>query len=83
MNPLLAPVTRALDALIAAAEPYHGLFPSLLDRHTRAMLAVLPPAISGQRAWDRARLGSNLIHDEATLKTHLCWSRRPACSAAR
>jgi hypothetical protein len=42
MNPLLAPVTRALDALLAAAQPYHGLFPSLLDRQTGAMLTALP-----------------------------------------
>ncbi len=69
MNPLLAPVTRALDALIAAAKPYQSLFPSLLDRKTGALLAALPPAIPGQRDWDRAHLGSNLIHDEATLKT--------------
>jgi hypothetical protein len=69
MDSLLAPVTRSLDALIAAARPYQGLFPSLLDRRTGAMLTSLPPAIPGQRDWDRAHLGSNLIHDEATLKT--------------
>lgn len=69
MNKLLSPVARALDALIAAAQPHHGLFPSLLDRKTGVMLTALPPAIPGQRDWDRAHLGSNLIHDEATLKT--------------
>ena len=69
MNPLFAPVTRALDALLAAAEPYHGLFPSLLNRHTRVILAALPPAIPGQRNGDRSHLGCNLMHDESTLKT--------------
>jgi len=66
---LLKKVCRALDRLIAAAEPYSGLFPSLLDRGTGTMLTDLPPAIPGQRDGDRAHLGSNLIHDEATLRT--------------
>ncbi len=69
MKDELKAVSRALDALIAAAEPYEGLFPSLLDRRTGAMLAELPPAIPGQRNGDRAHLGSNLIHDEVTLRT--------------
>jgi hypothetical protein len=68
---LLEPVTCALDALIAAAAPYDGLFPSILDRTSGAMLRVLPPAIPGQRDGDRAHLGSNLIHDEAALRTLL------------
>ncbi len=66
---LMAPVCRALDALIASAEPYHGLFSSLLDRRTGAMLRTLPVPIAGQRNNDRAPLGSNLIHDAATLAT--------------
>ncbi len=69
MAPLLIPVTRALDALISAAQPFCSLFPSLLDRHTSTILTTLPPAITGQRDCDRAHLGSNLIHDEVTLKT--------------
>lgn len=69
MDTLLVPVTRALEALITAAQPYGGLFPSLLDRRTGAMLTALPPAIPGQRQGDRSHPGSNLIHDEATLKT--------------
>lgn len=62
-------LTRALDALIAAAQPHEGLFPSLIDRRTGTMLTTLPAAIPGQRDGDRAFPGSNLIHDEATLKT--------------
>ncbi len=69
LEPILKIVTQALDALISAAEPYSGLFPSLLDRHTGAMLKSLPPAIPGQRDGDRSHPGSNLVHDEATLKT--------------
>lgn len=65
----LAKVCSALDSLIVAGRPYQGLFPSLLDRHSGAMLAKLPPPIPGQRNGDRAHSGSNLIHDEATLKT--------------
>ncbi len=66
---LLTKVCSALDSLIVAGRPYQGLFPSLLDRHSGAMLAELPPPIPGQRNGDRTHLGSNLIHDEATLKT--------------
>jgi hypothetical protein len=33
------------------------------------MLLEFPPAIPGQRNGDRAHRGSNLIHDEATLRT--------------
>jgi len=66
---LLDRVCKSLDSLIAASKPYHGLFPSLLDRHTGTMLEEFPPPIDGQRITDRSPSGSNLIHDEATLKT--------------
>lgn len=66
---MLEHVTRALDALIEAGKPYGGLWPSLLDRRSGRMLTELPPAIPGQRNNDRSHLGSNLIHDEAALKT--------------
>ena len=66
---LLRFATRALDSLISAGQPYHGLFPSLLDRRTGRMLRDLPPPIPGQRVSDRAHLGSNLIHDQAALST--------------
>ena len=71
MNPetILEKVCRSFDILIAAAEEHSGLFPSLLDRHSHAMLKELPAAIPGQRDGDRSHLGSNLIHDEAALLT--------------
>ena len=68
---LLRRVTRAIDAIVVASEPHHGLFTSLLDRRTGAMLRDLPPGIPGQRIGDRSHLGSNLIHDEALLATLL------------
>ena len=71
MNPeqILQKVCRSLDILIEVGDQYGGLFPSLLDRHSHQMLEELPAAIPGQRDGDRAHLGSNLIHDEAALKT--------------
>ena len=79
---ILNRVDRALTALVNAAEPYEGLFPSLLDRHTGAMLTDLPPAIEGQRNGDRAHLGSNLTHDEVTLKTCYALDRTDLTQAA-
>lgn len=64
-------VDQAIEKLIESAKPYHGLLPSMLDRHSGRMLEQLPPAILGQRDGDRAFLGSNLIHDEALLLTML------------
>ena len=46
---LLTTVCRAIDALIAAAEPYQGMFPSMLDPATGKMLLTSPPQIEGQR----------------------------------
>jgi hypothetical protein len=66
---ILDRVCAALDRLVAAAGHHHGLFPSLLDRRSGEMLRQLPEPIEGQRNGDRAPLGSNLIHDEAALKT--------------
>jgi len=66
---LMDVVCHALDGLVETAQPYHGLIPSLLDRRTGAMLTQLPAPIPGQRNGDRAHLGSNLMHDESTLKT--------------
>jgi hypothetical protein len=68
-SPLLQPVVRALNALVSASRPYGGLFPSLLDRRTGAMLSDLPPPIPGQRNADRSHLGCNLMHDESVLRT--------------
>ena len=64
---LLDIVTTAIDRLIDAAEPWEGLFPSMLDPDTGEMLREIPPAIHGQRDGDRAPLGSNLMHDHPTL----------------
>ncbi len=66
---LMERVRGAMDALIAAGEPYQGLLPSMLDRRTGKMLMDPPAAIPGQRIHDRAIRGSNLIHDESTLMT--------------
>jgi hypothetical protein len=66
---LLQRVTRAIDTLTAAGDRYHGLFPSIVDRHSGVMLETLPPGIAGQRTGDRSHLGSNLIHDQTLLAT--------------
>ena len=71
---VLERVCGSFDVLIKCAEKHGGLFPSVLDRHTLAQLPHMPPAIPGQRDGDRAYGGSNLIHDEAALKTR--WARR-------
>ena len=66
---ILKKVCRSLDILSEVGEQHGGLFPSLLDRHAHNMLAELPEPIPGQRTGDRSHPGSNLIHDEAALKT--------------
>lgn len=64
---LLSEVSAVLERLVVAAEPFQGLFPSILDRRTCQMPASLPPGIEGQRDGDRAFPGSNLLHDTALL----------------
>lgn len=66
---LLQRVIGALDALVESGMEYDGLFPSMIDRSTGAMLTDVPEPIDGQRAGDRSYRGSNLMHDEATLLT--------------
>lgn len=66
---LLGVVTQAVDALIEIGARHDGLFPSIIDRSTNEMMTELPGAIDGQRDGDRSHLGSNLIHDEALLRT--------------
>ncbi len=68
-------VCRAIEVLIEAGDRYGGLFPSMLDLKTHDMLMEMPPAIPGQRNTDRAPRGSNLIHDEAVLKTMVALDR--------
>ena len=62
-------ISEAIDALIAAAEPFEGLFPSMIDREDNTMLREIPSHIPGQREHDRAHYGTNLIHDEPVLQT--------------
>ena len=66
---MLTTVEAALDALIAASDPYGGLVPSLIDRTDGTMLETLPDPIPGQRNSDRAYRGCNLMHDEPLLRT--------------
>lgn len=80
---VLTRVKRALDTLIESGDRYGGLFPSMLNRATGAMLADSPPAIPGQRNGDRAHRGSNLIHDEATLLTMFALGGKYADAADR
>lgn len=62
-------VGRVLDRLVAISEPLEGFIPSTIDLASGAMITELPPAIEGQRDGDRALAGSNLIHDQALLRT--------------
>ena len=66
---LLGKVSASFDTLIECADEHGGLFPSVLDRFSARAPDAMPPAIAGQRDGDRAYRGSNLIHDEAALKT--------------
>ena len=66
---ILDRVCRTIDILVAAGDRHEGLFPSLLNRETDRMLQTLPPAVEGQRDGDRSHQGSNLIHDQAVIKT--------------
>ncbi|MAE65050.1 MAG: hypothetical protein CMJ18_12340 [Phycisphaeraceae bacterium] len=66
---ILQVVCRAIDAMIAAADAHHGLFPSMIDPATHRMLEESPEAIRGQRDGDRAHQGSNLMHDHPLLLT--------------
>ena len=66
---ILGNITDAVETLIDTGKDHHGLFPSILDRETGKMLEDRPPSIPGQRDWDRAHDGSNLIHDQPLLRT--------------
>jgi len=68
---LQSTVCAALDALIEAARPHDGLFPSVLDCASEQMPWSLPASIEGQRDEDRSFPGSNLAHDHSTLRTML------------
>lgn len=77
-------VQGALHCLAGAAETYHGLFGSIIDRKTGLLLDDYPPAIPGQRATDRAPRGSNITHDQPTLATMLgCGDADLAAAADR
>lgn len=64
----ISAVRSAINALIEAARPYQGFFPSVLDIQSQAMPFELPAAIPGQRDCDRSFPGSNLMHDHVMLK---------------
>lgn len=66
---ILVKVCRSLDVLIGLGDQFHGLWPSIIDREANEMMSKMPEAIAGQRDGDRSHLGSNLIHDQAALKT--------------
>jgi len=66
-GPLLEKVSGALDVLIDVSQQHHGLFPSMIGLQSHEMLVEMPDPIEGQRNTDRAYLGANLIHDQATL----------------
>lgn len=79
---ILKKVTGAIDVLIKAGGKYEGLFPSMLDLKTHEMLMEIPAVIPGQRRGDRSPLGSNLIHDETTLRTMYALNRPDYKAAA-
>ena len=82
---ILARVCAALDALVRAGAPYHGLIPSVLDLQSGQLLETLPAPIPGQRMEDRSHPGCNLIHDQALLATLLALAEalgRPDYGAA-
>ena len=66
---ILRKVCTSLDVLVELGGTYHGLWPSIVDRTTHQMMTTMPKGIPGQRDGDRSHLGSNLIHDQAALKT--------------
>jgi hypothetical protein len=72
---LLDRVDRALEVIIESADPYHGLFPSMMDRQDGKLIIDYAEPIPGQRVNDRAYRGSNLTHDEPTLNTLLALER--------
>lgn len=81
-NLILQRVAAALDCLTSAAEQYHGLFGSIINRADGRLLDDYPPAIEGQRGNDRAPRGCNLTHDEPTLMTMLASSDARHVAAA-
>ena len=64
-------LTRTAETLIAAADQYDGLFPSVLTRDGARIPPALGPAIEGQRDGDRSYPGNNLMHDHPLLRTLL------------
>ena len=64
---ILLSVRQAMDRLAAIAADYGGFIPSIIDPQSGKMFKEPPPAIPGQREGDRARWGSNLMHDHPLL----------------
>lgn len=63
-------ILKAIDTLIAAAEPHYGLFPAMAERvNGRLLIDEMPPVMEGLRDSDRSFRGSNLSHDLPLLET--------------
>ncbi len=61
-------VCEVLENLTAVMERHGGLLPSCLDLRTHEMPVAAPEPLPGQRAWDRAFPGCNLMHDMPLLR---------------
>ncbi len=60
-------VNEVLGNLIQVMKRYGGLLPSCLDLETHDMPKTDPGILPGQRSWDRALTGGNLMHDMPLL----------------
>jgi hypothetical protein len=60
-------VAEVLDLLIVLGEEHEGLWPSCVLFEDRRIPAVPPGPLGGQRSWDRAVSGCNLMHDLPAL----------------
>lgn len=67
VSPVGDAVIEVLDNLIRVMQRHGGLLPSCLDLETHGMPAADPGILPGQRSWDRALTGCNLMHDMPLL----------------
>lgn len=69
-SPPQSPIEAVLDVLgnlFQGGEKHGGLWPSCLDLQSREMPDGEPGVLDGQRQWDRALFGCNLMHDIPAL----------------